>query len=111
MFWPFADTEPNALEPIHRDGPDIWAQAHFAVDEEMAVKAEDIAARRTTLGLRGLASAQVLGKLGRPGWLSEDGRAAQALGRTCAKIRKLGSPSGSSWNSGLTHPRSSSRPS
>jgi hypothetical protein len=34
-----------------------------------------------------------------------------ALGLTCAKIRKLGSPSGSSWNSGLTHPRSSSRPS
>ena len=61
----FADTEPNALEPIHRDGPDIWAQAHFAVDEELAVKAEDIAARRTTLGLRGLASAQVLGELGR----------------------------------------------
>ena len=61
----FADTEPNALEPIHRDGPDIWAQAYFAVDEEMAVKAEDIAARRTTLGLRGLASAQVLDELGR----------------------------------------------
>jgi glycerol-3-phosphate dehydrogenase len=61
----FAETEPNALEPIHRDGPDIWAQAHFAVDEEMAVKAEDIAARRTTLGLRGLASAQVLDELGR----------------------------------------------
>jgi glycerol-3-phosphate dehydrogenase len=61
----YADTAPGALEPIHRDGPDIWAQAHFAVDEEMAVKAEDIAARRTTLGLRGLATAGVLGKLGR----------------------------------------------
>jgi glycerol-3-phosphate dehydrogenase len=78
-----ADTEPNALEPIHRDGPDIWAQAYFAVDEEMAVKAEDIAARRTTLGLRGLASAQVLGELGRlldsgPKTLELD----QALGRT-----------------------------
>ena len=35
----------------------------------------------------------------------------QALGRTWAKIRKLGSPNGSSWNSGLTHPSSSSRPS
>jgi glycerol-3-phosphate dehydrogenase len=79
----FADTEPDALEPIHRDGPDIWAQAHFAVDEEMAVKAEDIAARRTTLGLRGLASARVLGELGRlvgsgPKTLELD----QALGRT-----------------------------
>jgi glycerol-3-phosphate dehydrogenase len=61
----YADTAPGALEPIHRDGPDIWAQAHFAVDEEMAVKAEDIAARRTSLGLRGLATAEVLGKLDR----------------------------------------------
>jgi glycerol-3-phosphate dehydrogenase len=61
----YADTEPEALEPIHSDGPDIWAQAHFAVDEELAVRAEDIAVRRTTLGLRGLASAEVLGELGR----------------------------------------------
>ena len=61
----YAASEPGALEPIHPDAPDIWAQAHFAVDEEMAVKAEDIAARRTTLGLRGLASARVLDELGR----------------------------------------------
>jgi glycerol-3-phosphate dehydrogenase len=61
----YADSEPHALEPIHSDGPDIWAQAHFAVDEELAVRAEDIAARRTTLGLRGLASAEVLAELGR----------------------------------------------
>jgi glycerol-3-phosphate dehydrogenase len=79
----FADTEPNALEPIHQDGPDIWAQAHFAVDEEMAVKAEDIAARRTTLGLRGLASAQMLGELGRLlGSGPKTSELAQALGRT-----------------------------
>jgi len=61
----YADSDPHALEPIHSNGPDIWAQAHFAVDEELAVRAEDIAARRTTLGLRGLASAEVLGELGR----------------------------------------------
>jgi glycerol-3-phosphate dehydrogenase len=61
----YAETEPDALEPIHPDGPDIWAQAHFAVDEEFAVKAEDIAARRTTIGLRGLASPQLLGELDR----------------------------------------------
>jgi len=61
----YADTEPDALEPIHRDGPDIWAQAHFAVDEEMAVRPEDIAKRRTTLGLRGLASTQLLEDLDR----------------------------------------------
>jgi glycerol-3-phosphate dehydrogenase len=79
----FADTEPNALEPIHRDGPDIWAQAHFAVNEEMAVKAEDIAARRTTLGLRGLASEQMLGELGRVlGSAPKASELAHALGRT-----------------------------
>ena len=79
----FADTEPNALEPIHRDGPDIWAQAHFAVDEEMVVKPEDIAARRTTLGLRGLASEQMLGELGRVlGSAPKASELAQALGRT-----------------------------
>jgi glycerol-3-phosphate dehydrogenase len=79
----FAETEPDALEPIHRDGPDIWAQAHFAVDEEMPVEAEDIAARRTTLGLRGLASAQVLGELGRLlGSGSRGLELDQALGRT-----------------------------
>ena len=79
----FADTKPNALEPIHRDGPDIWAQAHFAVDEELAVKPEDIAARRTTLGLRGLASAQVLDELGRLlGSGPKTSELAQALGRT-----------------------------
>jgi glycerol-3-phosphate dehydrogenase len=61
----YADTEPVALEPIHVDGPDIWAQAYFAVDEELAVKAEDVAARRTTLALRGLASSDVIDELGR----------------------------------------------
>jgi glycerol-3-phosphate dehydrogenase len=61
----YADTDPDALEPIHRDGPDIWSQALFAVDEEMAVTGEDIARRRTTLGLRGLASARLLGELDR----------------------------------------------
>ena len=79
----YAETVPDALKPIHPDGPDIWAQAHFAIDEELAVTAEDIAARRTTLGLRGLASTDVLGRLER---LAEPTRPAreraQALGRT-----------------------------
>jgi glycerol-3-phosphate dehydrogenase len=59
----YADAVPEALQPIHPEGPDIWAQAYFAVDEELAVRAEDIAARRTTLALRGLASAEVLDEL------------------------------------------------
>jgi glycerol-3-phosphate dehydrogenase len=51
---------PDALEPIHPDGPDIWAQVDFARDEEWALTAEDVAARRTTLAVRGLASPAVL---------------------------------------------------
>jgi glycerol-3-phosphate dehydrogenase len=60
----YADLVPNALEPIHPDGPDLWAQAHFAVDEEWAMTVEDIASRRTTLAVRGLAGEAVLEELG-----------------------------------------------
>jgi glycerol-3-phosphate dehydrogenase len=45
---------PDGLERIHPEAPDIWAQAHYAVDREWAVTAEDVA-RRTTLFVRGLA--------------------------------------------------------
>ena len=79
----YADTVPDALEPIHPGGPDIWAQAHFAIDEELAVTAEDIAARRTTLRLRGLASTDVLDRLERLAEPTGPARErAQALGRT-----------------------------
>jgi glycerol-3-phosphate dehydrogenase len=79
----YADTVPDALEPIHSEGPDVWAQAHFAIDEELAVTAEDIAARRTTLRLRGLASTQVLGRLERLAEPTGPARVrAQALGLT-----------------------------
>lgn len=47
---------PNGFERIHPDGPDVWAQALLAVDEEWALTAADIAARRTTLAVRGLAA-------------------------------------------------------
>jgi glycerol-3-phosphate dehydrogenase len=50
----YAETVPDALEPIHPDGPDVWAQVHHAVEHEWALTVEDVVRRRTTLGLRGL---------------------------------------------------------
>lgn len=44
---------PDGLERIHPDAPDIWAQAHYAVEREWALTREDVA-RRTTLAVRGL---------------------------------------------------------
>lgn len=48
-----ATTVPNGLERINLAGPDIWAQAAYAVAREWACTAEDIARRRTTLSVRG----------------------------------------------------------
>jgi glycerol-3-phosphate dehydrogenase len=50
---------PDALERIHPDGPDVWAQVHHAVAQEWAMTVEDVVRRRTTLAVRGLASAAV----------------------------------------------------
>jgi glycerol-3-phosphate dehydrogenase len=50
-----ADEDPALLERIHPDGPDIAAQALFAVRHEWATTAEDVLRRRTTVALRGLA--------------------------------------------------------
>ena len=47
---------PNAMERIHPDGPDIWAQAYHAVDREWAATVEAVVRRRTTLAVRGLAT-------------------------------------------------------
>ena len=54
------DRAPDALERIHPDGPDIWAQVDFARAEEWALTAEDVVARRTTLAVRGLASPAIV---------------------------------------------------
>ena len=48
-------TTTHLLERIHPDGPDIVAQARFAVTDEWATTTEDILRRRTTVALRGLA--------------------------------------------------------
>jgi glycerol-3-phosphate dehydrogenase len=46
----------GALDRIHPDGPDVWAQAYHAVEREWATTVDDIVRRRTTLAVRGLAS-------------------------------------------------------
>jgi glycerol-3-phosphate dehydrogenase len=47
--------DPSLLERVHPDGPDVMAQALFALDHEWATTADDILRRRTTVALRGLA--------------------------------------------------------
>ncbi|HEY0493184.1 MAG TPA: glycerol-3-phosphate dehydrogenase/oxidase [Candidatus Dormibacteraeota bacterium] len=56
----YGRSNPEALLPIHRDGPDIWAQADYARDEEYALTPDDILRRRTTVSVRGLATADLL---------------------------------------------------
>jgi glycerol-3-phosphate dehydrogenase len=55
-----ATRDASLLERLHPDGPDIAAQAVFAIEEEWAETAEDILRRRTTVALRGLADARAL---------------------------------------------------
>ena len=50
-----AAEDPSLLDRIHPDGPDIAAQALFAVRHEWATTVEDVLRRRTTVALRGLA--------------------------------------------------------
>jgi glycerol-3-phosphate dehydrogenase len=47
---------PEALERIHPDGPDVWAQAYHAVDREWAATVDDVVRRRTSVAVRGLAT-------------------------------------------------------
>jgi glycerol-3-phosphate dehydrogenase len=56
----YAEHVPDALDRIDGRGPDIWAQVDFARGEESALTVADIVARRTTLAVRGLASAPVV---------------------------------------------------
>jgi glycerol-3-phosphate dehydrogenase len=55
-----AATMPDGLERISPAGPDIWAQAAYAVESEWACSAGDIARRRTSLSIRGLANEGIL---------------------------------------------------
>ena len=51
--------DPSLLEPLHPGGPDIAAQARYAVSSEWASTADDVVWRRTTVGWRGLDGAAV----------------------------------------------------
>jgi glycerol-3-phosphate dehydrogenase len=55
----------DGLDRIDPRGPDIWAQVDFARDEEWALTVDDVVARRTTLAVRGLATASVRDAVGR----------------------------------------------
>lgn len=55
----------NAMERIHPDGPDVWAQAFHATDREWATTVDDIVRRRTTLAVRGLATTAVRAEIKR----------------------------------------------
>jgi glycerol-3-phosphate dehydrogenase len=50
--------DPSLLVRLHPGGPDIAAQARYAVTDEWASTAEDVLRRRTTVALRGLADAR-----------------------------------------------------
>jgi glycerol-3-phosphate dehydrogenase len=60
----------DALDPIDPRAPDVWAQVHHAIEHEWAVTVEDVLARRTTLGMRGLDDGElrtrIAARLGRP---------------------------------------------
>ena len=49
-----ARDDASLLEPLHPDGPDIAAQARYAVESEWARTPEDVLVRRTTVAWRGL---------------------------------------------------------
>ncbi|MQY06274.1 glycerol-3-phosphate dehydrogenase/oxidase [Actinomadura macrotermitis] len=51
--------DPGLGAPVHRDGPDIWAQVVYARDHEWAETPDDVLRRRTTLTLRGLDTPEI----------------------------------------------------
>jgi len=66
-------------EPVHPDGPDVWGQVYHAIDREWAMTVDDVVIRRTTLAVRGLATAEVRERIaatlaGRGVFQSVDGR-------------------------------------
>jgi len=60
-----ARDDPALLERLHPGGPDIAAQATFAVTDEWATTIEDVVRRRTTVALRGLADTDVVDRVAR----------------------------------------------
>ena len=60
-----AAEDPSLLERLHPEGPDIAAQALFAVTDEWATTTEDVLRRRTTVALRGLADSRAVERVER----------------------------------------------
>lgn len=58
-----AAEDPSLLQRIHGDGPDIVAQARFAVTDEWATTVDDVLRRRTTVALRGLADTEAVSRV------------------------------------------------
>ena len=58
-----AAEQPELLERLHPQAPDIAAQVVFAAREEWATAAADVIHRRTTLAARGLAGADVVSRV------------------------------------------------
>lgn len=52
------------LERIHPQGPDVQGQVHYAAEAEWARTVGDVVRRRTTLEIRGLATAEVRDAIG-----------------------------------------------
>jgi len=55
-----ADEDPDLLQPLHPDAPDLAVQAVYACRSEWAVRPDDVLRRRTTLAYRGLAGPKVV---------------------------------------------------
>ncbi|WAL75155.1 glycerol-3-phosphate dehydrogenase/oxidase [Kitasatospora sp. YST-16] len=51
--------DPALGEPVHPDGPDVWAQVAYAADSEWAYTVDDVLRRRTTMTVRGLDTPEV----------------------------------------------------
>ena len=51
--------DPRGLDRIDPVGPDVWAQARYAIEREWALTVDDVLGRRTTVALRGLAGEAV----------------------------------------------------
>lgn len=79
---------PDGLVRIDPTGPDVWAQAAYAVQAEWAMTADDIARRRTTLSVRGLLNGQVAARLAAIAYST--GRGASGIGE--AEVGRAGAP-------------------
>jgi glycerol-3-phosphate dehydrogenase len=83
-----AATMPDGLARIHQNGPDVWAQAAYAVESEWALTADDVARRRTTLSVRGLLNERIAARLAAIAYSTDRG----AAGISAAKDRRTDTP-------------------